>query len=515
MSSEQSQLEGPDLSRGVPAEDVKEGAILLGHADGEPVILARCNGQLHAVGATCSHYSGPLAKGVVVNGAIRCPWHHAAFDLATGAAIRFPALNDIPCWNVEERDGRAVVGARRSGAGPARRTSDSRHPQSIVVIGGGAAGAAAVETLRREGYGGPITLVTAEGTPPVDRPNLSKDYLAGTAQEEWIPLRPDSWYGEHGVTLLTDTRVTALDASTKRVTFADGRSIEYDALLLATGAAPIHLPLGDDAPVHYLRTWDDSRAIIERAGSARNAVVLGASFIGLEVAASLRTRGLDVTVVAPEQLPLERVLGVELGRAVREIHEEHGVQFRLGHTAREVDRVSVVLDDGERLPADLVVAGVGVRPNLEVAESAGFAIDSGVVVNEFLETSAPSVFAAGDIARWPDPHSGRVIRVEHWVVAQQQGQTAARNILGARERFSAVPFFWSAHYDVTIRYVGHAERPERVEVNGDPRDGDCAVRYFEGDRLAATATIGRDRVSLETEARMEHLAHDRLAGSAA
>jgi 3-phenylpropionate/trans-cinnamate dioxygenase ferredoxin reductase subunit len=365
-------------------------------------------------------------------------------------------------------------------------------PSSVVIVGGGAAGSAAAEMLRREGYGGPITMISADDAPPYDRPNVSKDYLAGSAPEEWIPLRPPEFYGEHGIELLTGRRVTALDAAARRVTLDDGATRGYGALLLATGADPVRLPahMHTGVPVHYLRTLADSRAIIAAAtGGAKRAVVLGASFIGLEVAASLRERGLEVHVVAPESRPLERVLGPELGDYVRTLHEAHGVVFHLGRTAGGIDDAGVTLGSGERLAADFVVAGIGVRPGLALAEGAGLRMDRGVSVNEYLETSAPGVYAAGDVARWPDPHTGERIRVEHWVVAQRQGQTAARNMLGARERFDAVPFFWSRHYDVAINYVGHAERWDEVELDGEP--GSFVARYLEHGRPVAALAVNR------------------------
>lgn len=359
MGSEQTAPTGPDLAKGIPAEDVGEGRLVAGHVGDDAVLLVRREGQLYAIGAHCTHYGGPLEEGVLTDGIIRCPWHHAAFDVTTGARARPPALFGLPCWTVEVRDGLAVVTSKREVDTTGDLATTGRAPESVVVIGGGAATAVALDTLRGEGYQGPITVISTERTPLVDRPNLSKDYLAGSAPDEWIPLHPDSWYDENEITLHTGTEVKQIELAARRVRLADGRTIPYDTLLIATGASPIRLPLGDDAPVHYLRTLDDSNAIIRRAGESKRAVILGASFIGLEVAASLRARELEVTVVAPESQPLERVLGEPLGRVVRELHESHGVQFRLGRLAKGADASGVVLDDGSRIDADLIVAGVG------------------------------------------------------------------------------------------------------------------------------------------------------------
>jgi NADPH-dependent 2,4-dienoyl-CoA reductase/sulfur reductase-like enzyme len=359
--------------------------------------------------------------------------------------------------------------------------------------------------LRSEGYEGVVEMIGADPAEPYDRPNLSKDYLAGTAQPEWLPLRDPAWYRENGVLLRPGRRVAALELSEKRLTLDDGAAVAYDVLLLATGAEPIRLPVpGADRPnVYYLRTLADADRIAAACAGARRAAVIGASFIGLEVAASLRTRGLEVHVVAPEAIPMARILGPELGAHIKALHESHGVIFHLEDTAIEIGEGALKLNSGGVVEADFTVVGVGVRPNLTLAETAGLAIDRGVLVDEYLKTSAPDVYAAGDIARWPDRITGENIRVEHWVAAERQGQTAARNMLGAKERFDAAPFFWSQHYDQVVAYVGHAPSWDRVELSGDPASGDCAVVYYRGDRKLAVATLGRDLESLRAEAAFE------------
>jgi NADPH-dependent 2,4-dienoyl-CoA reductase/sulfur reductase-like enzyme/nitrite reductase/ring-hydroxylating ferredoxin subunit len=504
MADDQQGPTGPDLKQGVAITELPDGGMLVGQADGESVLLVRQGDNWFAIGAACSHYSGPLGEGLLVGDTVRCPWHHACFSLRTGEALRAPALNDLPAWNVEVRDGRVFVGARR--APPSRPARRSRVPERVVIVGGGAAGNAAAEMLRREGYAGPVTIVDPDRDAPYDRPNLSKDYLAGNAPEEWIPLHPPAFYEEKGIELRRGVRVGAIEPKARRVRLEDGSDLPFEALLLATGASPIRLdPALEAGPpaVHYLRSLEDSRRIVAATREGGRAVVLGASFIGLEVAASLRARKMTVHVVAPDARPLERVMGPELGDLVRRVHEEQGVVFHLGQKAKAVAGGAIVLESGERLPADLLVAGIGVRPNLQLAEGAGLAIERGVVVDERLETSAPGIFAAGDIARWPDRRTGGRIRVEHWVVAERQGQAAARNILGLDQRFDAVPFFWSNHYQMSLNYVGHAERWERLEVDGSVAAQDCAVRFVGGGRVLAVVTVGRDRQALDAERAME------------
>jgi NADPH-dependent 2,4-dienoyl-CoA reductase/sulfur reductase-like enzyme/nitrite reductase/ring-hydroxylating ferredoxin subunit len=495
----------PDFKAGFPFAKVPDGGTVLGHVEDEDVILVRQGDALFAVGAHCTHYHGPLADGLVVGDTVRCPWHHACFSLRTGEAVRAPALDPVTCWRVERV--KDIVFVRERLAAPVSKTPrpSVNVPSSVVIVGGGGAGLAAADMLRREGYNGLLTMLSADDSPPCDRPNLSKDYLAGTAQEDWIPLRSSEYYSRQRIDLVLKARVTTLDLKQKRVTVESGKTYDFGALLLATGADPIRLdiPGATNSQLHYLRTFADSRAIIAKAALAKRVVVVGASFIGLEVAASLRARNLEVDVVAPETQPMERVLGPEVGRFIRALHEGKGVVFHLGATVKRVDGRTVTLSDATTLDADFLVIGVGVRPSIALAEQAGLTIDRGIAVNEYLETSAPGVFAAGDVARWPDPHTGDRIRVEHWVVAERQGQTAARNILGDRERFDAVPFFWSQHYDVAINYVGHAEKWDAIEIDGELYARDCTVRYKKAGRALAVATIYRDPESLKAELTME------------
>jgi len=495
------QLPGPDLRTGVDIESLAENSPLLGHVDNEAVILVRRGQQVFAIGATCTHYSGPLAEGLVVGDTIRCPWHHARFDLRTGEAIGAPALSPVSCYTVQ-RDGNKIKAGMK--CEPASRPQLTRTPASVVIIGAGAAGAACTDMLRAKGYEGPITLVGDEEPGPVDRPNLSKDYLAGNAPEEWIPLRTREYYQSIHVELLAKDPVDRIDTTSRTATLRSGRVLKYGALLLATGAEPRSLTIeGVDLPhVFKLRTLADSKAIIARATDVKRAVVIGASFIGLEVAASLRNRGLDVIVLGQGKIPLERVLGQELGEFVRRLHESKGVHFRLGDSPRIIRNDRVDLASGQSIEAGLVVLGVGVTPRTTLAEKAGLTVDNGIVVDENLRTSAPDIYAAGDVARYPGPIPGQPVRIEHWVVAERQGKAVARTMLGIGGPFREAPFFWSQHYDVAINYVGHAPAWDAIELDGDLESRNATVIYRSQGRTLAVATIGRDQASLTAEEKL-------------
>ena len=371
MSAENVQLEGPDFSVGVRLSSVPDGAMLKGHVDDQAVVLVRRGDELFAVGSKCPHYGGPLAEGVIVGETIRCPWHHACFNLRSGEVLRAPARDPLPRWRVEVSDGIAYARERMERQ-PRPTLGSTSVPESVVIIGGGPAGNMAAETLRDEGYAGPISMLSADTSLPADRPNLSKDYLAGRASEEWALLRSADFYRENEIDVRLNTRVARIDTRQCSIELTNSQHLSYGALLLATGAEPVRLdvPGANLDHVHYLRTLDDSRALIAKAEKAKRAVIVGASFIGLEVASSLSARGLEIHVVGPEAIPMARVLGPELGSFIRSVHELHGVTFHLGRTAVSIDEHAVTIDNGERIDADLVVVGIGVRPATALAEQA-------------------------------------------------------------------------------------------------------------------------------------------------
>ena len=485
---------GPDLTQGVTIAEFGANGLLRGHVGKKAVLLARIGDEVLAVGARCTHYSGPLEDGLVEGDTVRCPWHHASFSLRTGEALAAPAFDPLPRWKVEREGDRIFVHepAPAVVAGPATAGNER-----IVIIGGGAAGFAAAEMLRRRGHAGPVTMLSDDADPPCDRPNLSKDFIAGSVPEKWLPLRGADFYAESRIDLQLGTSASAIDTQGRIVTTADGTTHPYDRLLIATGAEPVRPPIpgADQAHVFTLRSVADARAIVARAEGARSAVVLGSGFIGLEVAAALSQRGLAVHVVSLDARPLERVLGPELGDFLRGVHEAHGEVLHMERSIAAIGADRVTLSDGTTLAADLVILGVGVRPRLALAEAAGLALDRGILVNERLETSAPGVYAAGDVARWPA--DGGTARIEHWVVAERHGQIAAENMMGHAIAYRDTPFFWSVHHDVTLRYVGHGAGWDEVRIDGDIAKRNAKVRYLKAGRPVAMATLGRDLDALK------------------
>jgi NADPH-dependent 2,4-dienoyl-CoA reductase/sulfur reductase-like enzyme/nitrite reductase/ring-hydroxylating ferredoxin subunit len=494
---------GPDFALGIQLADIPPQGTLAGRVGDQPVLLSRFDGELFAVSGSCTHYGASLASGLIDGEAVRCPLHHACFDLKTGAALRTPALDGLDRWRVDVDGSKALVTSKLDERPVTSVPSNS--PEDVIIIGGGAASLACASELRRLGYRRAITMLSADPDAPYDRPNLSKDYLAGSAAEEWLPLRSDGWYPDNAIDLRLDVEVIRIDPGDRTVHLASGELLPFDRLLIATGSEANHLALRgfDLANVFKLRSVSDCRAIIEQAAPGRRAAIIGSSFIGLEAAAALRAREVDVTVVSPEQVPFERVLGAELGTFLLKLHEKNGVRFHLGRITASFDGSRLNLADGTAVEADFVLVGIGARPRTKLAEAAGLAEPGRVPVNEYLETRVAGIYAAGDVAAYPEPISGEPVRVEHWVHAQRQGQTAAANMLGLRQRFDAVPFFWTEQYGVAVRYVGHAGAWDVVAVDGSLDGGEFVVRYLVDGVHRATASVGRDRDNLADEQHFE------------
>lgn len=490
------------------------------------ILLARVNGQYHAVGATCPHYGAPLVEGVLSGERIVCPWHHACFNVITGDLEEPPALDALPRYDIRIEDDRVVVSVPDDA--PDRRTPVmvGHDPQAdgrlFVIIGGGAAGYAAAQALREDGFKGRIQMITREDRLPYDRPNLSKDYLQGHAEPEWIPLRPNEFFSEHDIEVLRGKEVTRVDALSKTITFSDGATLIYDTLLVATGGAPrrLNLPGANLKNIFVLRSFADTNAIIEAAQEATRVVVIGASFIGMEAASSLIERKLSVTVVAPDAVSFEKTLGAEIGAMYQRLHEKHGVTFKLGESISRFEGEgiieAVVLGSGERLEADLVIVGIGVQPATNFLAGVTLHADGSVIVDSHLR-AADGLYVAGDIARFPDSRTGKPTRIEHWRTAQQQGRIAAHNMAGKTVPYDSVPFFWTRQFDAGLMYVGHAESWDEIIFHGDVSAGGFLAFYVKENRVLAVAGMNRaqDMAAVEELMRLERMPEsNRLRGSA-
>lgn len=467
------------------------------------VMVVKVDGEVRAYPARCPHHGAPLAEGLVHGDRLLCPWHQAVFDLRDGELLEPPALECLPAFEVSVDDDGEVVVALPEPLPDRRQPEVATHDaaqdgRTFVIVGAGAAGLAAAQELRRAGFRGRLVMVSEDDRAPYDRTQCSKEYLDGTAPDEWMPLKPAEFFREAGVERVTN-RVERVDVPSRRIVLPGGSMLEADAMLLALGAEPRvpEVPGADLDGVYLLRGWRDADAILDAAEEADSAVVMGASFIGMEVAASLRARGVPrVTVVAPEETPFATVLGATLGRRLEKLHRDNGVSFRLGRSIASFEDngglAAVVLDDGERLATRLAVVGVGVIPATSVVTGIELAEDGSVPTDERLR-AADGVWAAGDLVRLPGPRRGDTIRIEHWRTALQQGMVAARNMLGDDLPFRKAPFFWTMQFGTPVGYVGHAPEVDGEVVHGDPDDGDAIVYLLEGDELRAAAAIGRDR----------------------
>ncbi len=475
-------------------DDIPASGVRAVELDGQKVLLLRDGDAVRAVGGTCTHAGGPLAEGVRDGTRIVCPWHKAAFCARTGAVLDPPALDPLQRYEVRLDGGRVLLSKPEAAPAKPAAGGDER---CFVIVGAGAAGAIAAQTLREEGFAGRVVMLDSVNRVPYDRTTLSKYALSGQKGGEKSPLQSQSFYREHRIERRTAT-VTGLDPATRRITCDDGTVLPYDAALLATGGVPSRpkLPGAELENVFTLRSRSDADAILAQAERSERVVVLGASFIGLEVAASLCERGLDVTVVGKEAAPLDKQLGPEVGAAFAALHESRGVRFRLGANITALEGggavAAVMLEGGERIPADLVVIGFGVRPATGFVEGVKQREDGGLAVDAELR-AADGLYAAGDIAGFPLRGDGEPIRVEHWRVAEQQGRVAALNMLGRAVRYDAVPVFWTIQYLKRLDYVGHASKWDSVVVHGDLGKPDFLAYYVADGKVAAAAGLGRDQ----------------------
>jgi NADPH-dependent 2,4-dienoyl-CoA reductase/sulfur reductase-like enzyme/nitrite reductase/ring-hydroxylating ferredoxin subunit len=476
--------------------DLLEGAMRAVEAGGRKILVARVNGVCHAIDATCPHAGGPLNEGVLHEGVVVCPWHKAAFRVATGERVEPPAVDNLQRFPVRVADGRVHVSVGDQW-NRVQDTAPGGDARCMVIVGAGAAGAIAAQTLREQGFSGRVVMIGREDCLPYDRTVLSKYALSGQKGGEKSPLQDAAFYQAHGIERLAQ-EVVAVDPAGRVVTFADGTSLAYDAALMATGGVPrpLTFPGADLDGVFLLRSAADADAVVEAAGRARRAVVIGAGFIAVEAAGSLRERGLEVAVVAPQQAPFERQLGPEIGNVFRRVHERQGVVFHLGEEVEAIEgdgRVQRVrLKSGAVLDADLVVAGLGVTPATGPLHGVPRRQDEGLDVDAHLCVTE-GLYAAGDIAAFPLRGDGEQVRVEHWRVAEQHGRVAALNMLGHGVAYDAVPYFWTIHYRKRLDYVGHAEAWDEVVVDGDLEKPEFTAFYVHGAKVAAVAGWGRDR----------------------
>jgi len=481
--------------------DLKDGEMKEVTANGQQILLTRVNGRFSAVGAHCTHYGAPLVDGVLSGERIICPWHHACFNARTGDVEEAPAFDSLPRYDLTIKGEEIFVRVPEDSSDrrtPSLENRDAKDERLFAILGGGAAGYMAAQTLREDGFTGSIVMITREDHLPYDRPNLSKDYLQGHAEPEWMPLRSEDFYTENNIEILIKKEVVDVDTAAKQITFQDGEKLGYDSLLIATGGVPRKLAFqtGREENVFLLRSFSDTDAIIAGAEKGKRAVVIGASFIGMEVASSLKTRGCEVTVVAPDDVPFGHTLGPEIGKLFQGIHEQNGVKFKLGTHVKgfegETKVGAVLLENGERLETDIVVVGIGVKPATDFLRGVELHQDGGVIADAHLRIG-DDVYAAGDITHFPDCRTGEDARIEHWRTAMQQGRTAARNMAGHSTTFTTVPFFWTMQFGATLNHVGHVKDWDQIVIQGDVDEQDFLAFYIKDHRILAVAGMSRDR----------------------
>lgn len=444
---------------------IKEGVPFGAQIGARAVFLTQSEGRIYAMDGKCSHYGGPLEKGRLMEHIVTCPWHAARFDVRSGEVKAPPALDDLARYETKVEAGEVYV--RKV---PAEELSipTGTDERTFLILGSGAGGLNAALSLRKIGFAGRVLLVTAESDLPYDRPDLSKGFMAGDTKRDELSLKPEGVYRRLGIEILREYRATGVDTIKKTVTFSNRRRLRYDKLLLATGGTP-RVPeiKGTRLPGFFvLRSFRDALAITSSLSRAKTVAVLGGSFLGLEVASSLRTRGLDVHVIAPETVLMARVFGPRIGEFLKRRHQKNGVVFHLGRTAAEI---------------------------LGAKKVSGLLVNGAVLVNAGFQTRDPDIFAVGDIALLPDPVTGEARRVEHWVEAERQGQHAALGMTGIEEPYRETPFFWTNQAGVSIKYAGYTSSFDRVVYRGDLEEEKALAGYYREGALRAVASLGRTK----------------------
>ncbi len=470
--------------------------------DGQTILLVRMGDDYRAFAGNCPHYGAPLADGSHSDERIVCPWHHAAFDIKTGDLMEPPALDHLETYPVSIKGDDIVIELpeRISGTRPAKRArkNSGGDGRAFVIIGAGASGYAAADALRQNNYRGRIVMITREKDPPYDRPNLSKGFLSGEYGDESMPLRKKNFYDEADIELLLDTTVTKVDVKRKKVTTKTGATIAYDTLLLATGGRPRtpDIPGINLDNILTLRSYADARTILAAAKNADRAAIVGAGFIGTETAWALSQHNIKVSIIAPEQVPFERVLGREIGEIFQTAHAEYGAQVLMGQSVERFEGKNkvekVILKNGDAVEVDMVILGVGVAPATDFIDGLPLNDDGSITVDKYLR-AAPDVYAAGDIARFPYPLTGQNIRIEHWRTALQHGHAAGCNMAGVPTEYTSVPFFWTMQAGLSLQYVGHAQGWDEIIIDGQIAEKNFLAYYVKNGTVHAVAAMGRDR----------------------
>ncbi len=469
------------------------------------VLLANVKGEVYAVENKCSHFHLPLDKGALCEHRLRCPFHHACFDLRTGEQLEAPGMDGIAKFDVAIENGQILVSEEPvDHNGPEKllaTDSSDRIPggnhYKYVVVGGGAAAAYAVEAIRANDREGSVLMISREDLPPYDRTKVSKNFMQGDDDVSSLPLRDAYFYQKIGVEFRASTQVGRLDLADSKITLAGGEELTYDRVLLATGGAPrkLNVPGSDLAGVHTIREAQDAINTRTRAGEQANVVIIGGSFIGLETAMSLGKQGARITVVTPEAVLFEKVFGEKVGNYVRQLHEDAGVRFELNRKVTEMKGKNgkverVILDNGNDLPADLVIVGIGVQPVTDYVAGIAFRDDHSLTVDGQLAVYGDVAWAAGDIATYPDREG--MVRIEHWKVAGQQGRIAGRNMAGKSEPYQMVPYFWTNQQGVNFRYTGHGTDFDDIIFDGTPGEEPFLAFYVKDRHVQACLGVKRD-----------------------